>query len=81
MRSSLPIPRADWPADEWKPGKDVPSFDKQYVRDWLDRSRWDHQPPAPHLPPDVIEGTHQRYVEAHDRITGTSFAHYLAAHT
>lgn len=70
-----------WPADEWEPGTDVPSFDKQYVRDWLDRSQWDHQPPAPHLPPDVIEGTQQRYVEAHDRITGAIFAAYLAAHS
>jgi phosphoribosylaminoimidazole-succinocarboxamide synthase len=68
-----------WPAEEWRPGQDVPSFDKQFVRDWLDRVHWDHQPPAPHLPSDVIEGTRRRYIEAHDRITDTAFADYLAA--
>ncbi|CAN5148564.1 phosphoribosylaminoimidazolesuccinocarboxamide synthase [soil metagenome] len=70
-----------WPADEWKPGHDIPSFDKQYVRDWLDEARWDHQPPAPHLPAVVIEGTRQRYIEAHDRITGSDFSDYLAEHS
>lgn len=70
-----------WPADEWKPGHDIPSFDKQYVRDWLDQARWDHQPPAPHLPAAVIEGTRQRYIEAHDRITGSDFSDYLAEHS
>lgn len=70
-----------WPADEWKPGNDIPSFDKQYVRDWLDQARWDHQRPAPHLPADVIEGTRQRYIEAHDRITGSLFSEYLEEHS
>jgi phosphoribosylaminoimidazole-succinocarboxamide synthase len=68
-----------WPAEEWRPGQDVPSFDKQYVRDWLDQGQWDHQPPAPHLPSDVVEGTRRRYIEAHDRITGASFSDYLAS--
>jgi phosphoribosylaminoimidazole-succinocarboxamide synthase len=67
-----------WPADRWQPGQDVPSFDKQYVRDWLDAAGWDHQPPAPPLPPEVIDGTRRRYVEAYERITGRSFAGYLA---
>ena len=66
-----------WPADRWAPGHDVPSFDKQFVRDWLDESGWDHSPPAPSLPAEVIAGTRARYVEAYERITGNSFADYL----
>jgi phosphoribosylaminoimidazole-succinocarboxamide synthase len=66
-----------WPADQWTPGQDVPSFDKQYVRDWLDKTGWDHSPPAPPLPEEIIAGTRERYVEAFERITGTSFAGYL----
>jgi phosphoribosylaminoimidazole-succinocarboxamide synthase len=65
-----------WPADQWTPGSEVPSFDKQYVRDWLDQSGWDQDPPAPHLPPGVVEGTRARYVEAYERITGASFDDY-----
>jgi phosphoribosylaminoimidazole-succinocarboxamide synthase len=66
-----------WPADRWTPGQDVPSFDKQFVRDWLDQSGWDHSPPAPSLPAEVIAGTRDRYVEAYERITGSTFADYL----
>jgi phosphoribosylaminoimidazole-succinocarboxamide synthase len=66
-----------WPADQWAPGRDIPSFDKQYVRDWLDARRWDHTPPAPALTTDVIGGTRSRYVEAYERITGLSFDGYL----
>ncbi|MFP3913587.1 MAG: phosphoribosylaminoimidazolesuccinocarboxamide synthase [Actinomycetota bacterium] len=66
-----------WPADEWQPGSPVPSFDKQYVRDWLDSTGWDHHPPAPPLPPEVIDGTRARYIEAYERITGADFATYL----
>jgi phosphoribosylaminoimidazole-succinocarboxamide synthase len=66
-----------WPADRWTPGEDVPSFDKQFVRDWLDQSGWDHSPPAPSLPADVVSGTRDRYVEAYERITGTPFTDYL----
>ena len=65
-----------WPADQWSPGQDVPSFDKQYVREWLDTQDWDRTPPAPDLPSEVIEGTRLRYVEAFERITGTSFESY-----
>jgi len=66
-----------WPAEAWKPGAPIPSYDKQYVRDWLDASGWDHTPPAPELPDDVVIGTRARYVEAYERITGTSFDTYL----
>lgn len=66
-----------WPADHWKPGTEVPSFDKQYVRDWLDASGWDHSPPAPLLPAEVIDGTRDRYIEAYERITGNRFDHYV----
>lgn len=66
-----------WPADQWKPGSEIPSLDKQYVRDWLDASGWDHSPPAPALPDEVIHGTRDRYIEAYDRITGKRFDQYL----
>ncbi|NND85203.1 MAG: phosphoribosylaminoimidazolesuccinocarboxamide synthase [Acidimicrobiia bacterium] len=66
-----------WPADEWVPGSAVPSFDKQFVRDWLDSTGWDHTPPAPSLPNEVITGTRGRYVEAYERITDSSFNDYL----
>lgn len=58
-----------WPADEWVPGKNPPSFDKQYLRDWLDQSGWDRKPPPPELPQSVIEGTRQRYLEALNKLT------------
>jgi phosphoribosylaminoimidazole-succinocarboxamide synthase len=66
-----------WPADRHEPGHGQPSFDKQYVRDWLDSSGWDHEPPAPDLPPDVVDQTVARYREAYERITGRSFVEYL----
>jgi phosphoribosylaminoimidazole-succinocarboxamide synthase len=59
-----------WPADEYEPGRAQRSFDKQYVRDWLDDSGWDRTPPAPRLPAEVIENTRAKYVEAYQRITG-----------
>ena len=58
-----------WPADSYEPGPTQPSFDKQYVRDWADEAGWDHKPPAPELPPDVVEQTRAKYVEAYERIT------------
>ena len=58
-----------WPADRWEPGTSPPSFDKQYLRDWLDRIGWDHASPPPELPAEVVEGTRARYIEAHQRIT------------
>jgi phosphoribosylaminoimidazole-succinocarboxamide synthase len=62
-----------WPADAYEPGRPQPSFDKQYVRDWADQTGWDHNPPAPELPPDVVEQTRAKYVEAFERITGRGF--------
>ena len=59
-----------WPAQEYAPGKAQPSFDKQYVRDYLERIGWNKQPPAPALPPDVVAGTREKYREAYQRITG-----------
>lgn len=67
-----------WPADRYEPGGTQPSFDKQYVRDWLDSIAWDHNPPPPELPPDVVAATRSRYVEAYERITGRSFAGWMA---
>jgi phosphoribosylaminoimidazole-succinocarboxamide synthase len=59
-----------WPADDYEPGRAQNSFDKQYVRDWLDQSGWDHSPPPPELPPEVVENTRAKYIEAYERITG-----------
>jgi len=59
-----------WPADRYAPGGNPPSFDKQFVRDWLERSGWDKRPPAPTLPPDVVAKTRALYLEAHRRLTG-----------
>jgi phosphoribosylaminoimidazole-succinocarboxamide synthase len=59
-----------WPADEYEPGRPQRSFDKQYVRDWLDQSGWDHTSPGPELPDDVVENTRAKYVDAYERITG-----------
>ncbi|MGH7839717.1 MAG: phosphoribosylaminoimidazolesuccinocarboxamide synthase [Candidatus Binataceae bacterium] len=59
-----------WPADSYQPGKTQPSFDKQFVRDYLERIGWSKQPPAPALPPDVVNGTRAKYREAYQRLTG-----------
>jgi phosphoribosylaminoimidazole-succinocarboxamide synthase len=66
-----------WPADSYQPGRAQPSFDKQYVRDWLTASGWDKKPPAPELPAEVVEGTRAKYVDAYERLTGRSFTAYL----
>jgi len=63
-----------WPSDQYQPGRDQPSFDKQFVRNWLERQPWDKTPPAPALPADVVEGTRQRYLEAYERLTGRKLA-------
>ncbi|HEX2196295.1 MAG TPA: phosphoribosylaminoimidazolesuccinocarboxamide synthase [Actinomycetota bacterium] len=65
-----------WPQDQYRPGGGQPSFDKQYVRDWLDSTGWDHSPPPPDLPPDVIEATRSRYVEAYEKVTGHPWEHW-----
>jgi len=67
-----------WPADAWIPGNTIPSFDKQPVRDWLETQTWDKTPPAPAMPETVITETSDRYVEAFERITGSSFTGYLS---
>ncbi len=59
-----------WPSDEYEPGKTQPSFDKQYVRDYLERIGWNKQPPGPELPADVVAGTRNKYRESYERITG-----------
>jgi phosphoribosylaminoimidazole-succinocarboxamide synthase len=63
---------------EYAPGRPQPSFDKQYVRDWCERTGWDKEPPGPALPADVVAGTRARYVEAFERLTGIAFDDYLA---
>jgi phosphoribosylaminoimidazole-succinocarboxamide synthase len=67
-----------WDAASYEPGRAQASFDKQYVRDWLETQRWDKTAPGPALPDDVVAGTRARYVEAFERITGASFERYLA---
>ena len=60
-----------WDADGYAPGKSQPNYDKQFVRDWLDSQGWDHEPPAPELPNDVVAKTSERYREAYYKLTGT----------
>ena len=71
-----------WPADEWQPGRRQPSYDKQYVRDWLTSpaAGWDRQSdhPPPPLPEDVVAATRQRYLDAYERLTGLRFDDWLA---
>jgi len=59
-----------WEAEQYKVGQAQPSYDKQPVRDWLVQSGWDKEPPAPMLPPEVIEATTKRYRQAYERLTG-----------
>jgi phosphoribosylaminoimidazole-succinocarboxamide synthase len=61
-----------WPESAYAPGKPVPSFDKQFVRDYLETLVWDKRPPAPSLPPAIIEATSGKYLEAYQRLTGNS---------
>jgi len=65
-----------WPADTYAPGGPQPSFDKQFVRDWLDANGWDHEPPPPSLPADVLSRTAAKYREAYERIAGEPWARY-----
>jgi phosphoribosylaminoimidazole-succinocarboxamide synthase len=67
-----------WPRDGYVPGTAQPSFDKQFARDWCERSGWDKREPGPGLPEDVVAGTRARYVEAFERLTGVSFDRYVA---
>ena len=67
-----------WPAAEYAPGRAQPSFDKQFVRDWCERSGWNKEAPGPELPDDVVQGTRARYVDAFEWLTGYAFADYVA---
>jgi phosphoribosylaminoimidazole-succinocarboxamide synthase len=67
-----------WPAGGWSPGSSPPSFDKQYLRDWLEDLDWDMAPPPPRLPPHVVAGTTARYREAYERLTGRPLDAWLA---
>jgi phosphoribosylaminoimidazole-succinocarboxamide synthase len=59
-----------WPADQYRPGQPQASYDKQYVRDYLEKIRWNKQPPAPALPLEVARGTSEKYLEAYFQLTG-----------
>ncbi len=59
-----------WPKEEYEPGRPQKSFDKQFLRDWLEQIGWEKRPPAPELPPEIVEKTRARYLEAYKRITG-----------
>ena len=63
-----------WPADRYEPGHGQPSFDKQFVRDWLESTSWDKNSPPPRLPDDVIARTRDKYIEAYETLTGQAFA-------
>jgi len=63
-----------WPADQYKPGKAQPSFDKQFLRDYLDKIKFDRTPPAPPLPAEIVQKTRRKYIEAYTRLTGKDFA-------
>ncbi|MCU1227770.1 MAG: phosphoribosylaminoimidazolesuccinocarboxamide synthase [Acidobacteria bacterium] len=63
-----------WPADEYVVGKNPPSYDKQFVRDWLETIGWDKEPPAPELPADVVAKTREKYLEAYRVLTGSELA-------
>jgi phosphoribosylaminoimidazole-succinocarboxamide synthase len=62
-----------WPADLYRPGGSPPSFDKQFVRDWLETTAWDKNSPPPALPPEVVARTRQKYIEAYETLTGETF--------
>ncbi|HYO23754.1 MAG TPA: phosphoribosylaminoimidazolesuccinocarboxamide synthase, partial [Lacipirellulaceae bacterium] len=63
-----------WPAEGYAEGRPQPSYDKQFVRDWLSASGWDKNSPPPELPPEVVERTRSKYIEAYERMTGQPFA-------
>ncbi len=62
-----------WPVDDYEPGRSQASFDKQYVRDWLESSGWDRSSEPPALPAEIVEGTSERYIQAYELITGATF--------
>ena len=62
-----------WPADQYQPGRGQPSYDKQFVRDWLSASGWDRNSPPPALPDEIVRQTREKYVEAYEKLTGGKF--------
>jgi phosphoribosylaminoimidazole-succinocarboxamide synthase len=60
-----------WPADAYEPGRGQPSYDKQFVRDYLESLDWNKQPPAPALPPEIVTKTQEKYLEAYRKLTGS----------
>ena len=62
-----------WPADQFQTGRAQPSFDKQYLREWLETTSWDKNSPPPELPEEVVAGTYRKYVEAYEKLTGRQF--------
>lgn len=62
-----------WPADDWQPGRAQHAMDKQFVRDWAAGTGWDKRPPAPAVPPEIVEATRARYIDVYERITGKSW--------
>jgi phosphoribosylaminoimidazole-succinocarboxamide synthase len=67
-----------WPSDQWSPGSSPPSFDKQPVRDWAESTGWDKNSDPPAIPDDVVAETRERYITAYERISGRSFAAWMA---
>jgi phosphoribosylaminoimidazole-succinocarboxamide synthase len=65
-----------WPRDKYEPGRAPPSFDKQYVRDFMDSTGWKHEPPAPNMPAEVIANTRAKYVEAYELLTDLAFSEW-----
>ena len=61
-----------WPVDSYRPGTSPVSYDKQYIRDWLENTHWDKSPPAPVIPEDIVKRTQEKYDEALTRLTGTT---------
>jgi phosphoribosylaminoimidazole-succinocarboxamide synthase len=68
-----------WPREKFRPGTAPPSFDKQYVRDFMDSTGWTHEPPAPHLPTDVISNTRAKYIEAYELLTDLAFSDWYGS--
>ena len=68
-----------WPREKYQPGTAPPSFDKQYVRDFMDSTGWEHEPPAPHLPAEVISNTRAKYIEAYEVVTDLAFSEWYGA--
>ena len=62
-----------WPADDWQPGRAQASYDKQFVREYLSTTSWDKNSPPPILPEEIVSKTRQRYIEAYERISGSTF--------